>query len=412
MTTRAFCGRTVSEQRTPFPTDAHGQVLHDLAVAVGRARKVEQVIQTAAAEIQVAFGVRIAGLYLRDLTSGILTAGPHEEFSPIYAATIKPGESSLIEEAIGSKKVIIRPVEAIKHPAIRAGLDGEGFRIVACVPLLSKAEILGVALIARRSDVPFSPLELHTLRAIGSIIGVAIENAKLYEELVYHRDQLRALAAAVRQTREVEARRIARDLHDIAGQLLAAIHFKLEELAEALPPQAQEHLEAVRGQLHQAEEHLRRLSHELRSPILDDLGLKPALDSLGQGLAARAGLQITVEGSLARRLPREIETAIYRSVQEALTNVAKHARASRVWIELEQGPQQIRCTLRDDGIGFEVGAALAKGGRQGIGLLSIQERVGEVGGRATITSAPGQGTELRLTIPLQDDEVVRDPDHS
>ena len=402
----------MSEQHSPPPTDAHGQVLHDLAVAVGRAHKVEEVIQTAAAEIRLAFGVRIAGLYLRDLSSGILTAGPHEEFSPIYAATIKPNESLIIDESITSKKVSIWPVEAIKHPAIRAGLDGEGFRIVACVPLLSKAEPLGVALIARRSDVPFSPLELHTLRAIGSIIGVAIENAKLYEDLVSHRDQLRALAAAVQQTREVEARRIARDLHDIAGQLLAAIHFKLEELAEALPLQAQEHLEAVRGQLHQAEEHLRRLSHELRSPILDDLGLKPALDSLGQGVATRTGLHITVEGSLGPRPSREIETVIYRGVQEGLTNVAKHARASRVWIELERQPQQIRCTVRDDGIGFEVRAALAKWGRRGIGLLSIQERVAEVGGRATITSAPGQGTELRLTIPLQDEDVVPEPDHS
>ena len=402
----------MSEQHSPPPTDAHGQVLHDLAVAVGRAHKVEEVIQTAAAEIRLAFGVRIAGLYLRDLSSGILTAGPHEEFSPIYAATIKPNESLIIDESITSKKVSIWPVEAIKHPAIRAGLDGEGFRIVACVPLLSKAEPLGVALIARRSDVPFSPLELHTLRAIGSIIGVAIENAKLYEDLVSHRDQLRALAAAVQQTREVEARRIARDLHDIAGQLLAAIHFKLEELAEALPLQAQEHLEAVRGQLHQAEEHLRRLSHELRSPILDDLGLKPALDSLGQGVATRTGLHITVEGSLGPRPSREIETVIYRGVQEGLTNVAKHARASRVWIELERQPQQIRCTVHDDGIGFEVRAALAKWGRRGIGLLSIQERVAEVGGRATITSAPGQGTELRLTIPLQDEDVVPEPDHS
>jgi signal transduction histidine kinase len=119
-----------------------------------------------------------------------------------------------------------------------------------------------------------------------------------------------------------------------------------------------------------------------------------------------------VEGSLGRRFSREIETVIYRSAQEALTNVAKHARATRVWIELEQGPQQICCTVRDDGIGFDVRPTLATRGRRGIGLLSIQERVAEVGGRAAITSAPGQGTELRLTIPLQDDDVVPDPDHS
>src|SRR3989304_3329098 len=196
----------MSEQHSPPPTDAHGQVLHDLAVAVGRAHKVEEVIQTAAAEIRLAFGVRIAGLYLRDLSSGILTAGPHEEFSPIYAATIKPNESLIIDESITSKKVSIWPVEAIKHPAIRAGLDGEGFRIVACVPLLSKAEPLGGALIA-----PALP--------------------------------------------------------DSAGHPLARIHFKLEELAEALPLQAQEHLEAVRGQLHQAEGHLRRPSPDTPPPI-------------------------------------------------------------------------------------------------------------------------------------------------
>jgi signal transduction histidine kinase len=186
----------------------------------------------------------------------------------------------------------------------------------------------------------------------------------------------------------------------------------LEELAEALPLEAQEHLEAVRVQLHQAEGHLRRLSHELRSPILDDLGLKPALDSLGQGVAARTGLHIAVGGSLRRRLSREIETVIYRSVQEALTNVAKHARATRVWIDLERQSHQVGCTVRDDGIGFDVRATLSKPGRRGIGLLSIQERVAEVGGKAAITSAPGQGTELRLTIPWQNGSVVPSPDHA
>jgi len=406
----------MSELHSPSPIDAHGQVLYDLAVAVGHAHRVEEVIQTAAAQIRLAFGMQIAGLYLRDPLTGILTADPYEDLWPIFAAdlpTIRSGELPMIEEAITSKKVTTWPVEAIGHPGVRAGLKAEGFRLVACVPLLSKAEILGMALMARRTDVPFSQLEVHTLGAAGSIIGVAIENATLYEEMVSQRDQLRFLAAAVQQAREVEARRIARDLHDTAGQLLAAIHFKLEELAEALPLQAQEHLEAVRGQLNQAEEHLRRLSHELRSPILDDLGLKPALDSLGQGIAARTGLHITVKGSLGRRLPREIETVIYRCVQEALINVSKHAKATRVWIEVEQQPRHIRCTVRDDGIGFDVRATLARRRDRGIGLLSIQERLEEVGATLEITATSGQGTELCFTIPSPDNDVVPDPpDHS
>lgn len=121
---------------------------------------------------------------------------------------------------------------------------------------------------------------------------------------------------------------------------------------------------------------------------------------------------MTVEGSVGGRLSREIETVIYRSVQEALTNVAKHARATRVWIALERQPQQIRCTVRDDGVGFDVRATLAKRGRGGIGLLSIQERVAEVGGKTAITSALGQGTALRLMIPWQNDSGVPNSDHS
>jgi signal transduction histidine kinase len=411
----AFCGPIMSGPYTPSPIDAHGQVLHDLAVAVGHAHKVEEVIQTSAAVIRLAFEARLAGLYLRDLSSGILTADPYEELSPIFAAglpTIRPGESLLIEEAVTSKKVSIWPVEALGHPAIRAGLEAEGFRMVACVPLLSKAETLGVGLIARPNDVPFLPIELHTLSAIGSIIGVAIENARLYEELVVCRDELRFLATGMLQTREVEAKRIARNLHDVGGQLLAAVHFKLEELAEVLPPQARGHLEAVRGQLLQAEEQLRTLSHELRTPILDDLGIRPALDFLAQGMAARTGLHTTVGGSLKARLSPSIETVIYRSVQEALANVAKHASGTRVWIELEQQPQQIRCTVRDDGIGFDVRATFAARGGLGIGLLSIRERLEEMGGTLEITSAPEQGTTLCMTIPLEDDDVVPDPDHS
>ena len=150
----------------------------------------------------------------------------------------------------------------------------------------------------------------------------------------------------------------------------------------------------------------------LRPAVLDDLGLKPALDSLGQGVAARTGLHIAVEGTLGRRLSREIETVIYRSVQEALTNVAKHARATRVWIDFERHPQQIRCTVRDDGIGFDVRATLTMRGRRGLGLLSIQERVAEVEGNAAITSAPGQGTALCLTIPWQNEKVLPGPDQA
>lgn len=194
---------------------------------------------------------------------------------------------------------------------------------------------------------------------------------------------------------------MARNLHDIAGQLLTAVHLRLEEVADMVPAAAQEHLHAARDQLHQAEEQLRQLSHELRSPVLDDLGLEPALNFLVQGFAARTGLQAKMEGSIGERPPPDIETVLYRAVQEALTNVAKHARATRVSIELQREPQVIRCIVKDDGIGFDPRAGTPRPGAVGIGLLTIRERLAELGGTLEITSAPREGTKLHMRVPLR-----------
>lgn len=388
------------------------QVLYNVAVALGRVHEVQEVIWMAAAQVELGLGIEIVGLYLHDPSSGILTVNPYEGPSPIFTAelpNVRPGEAPLIEEAIAAKAAAAWPVEAFVNPAIRAGLEAEGFRVVAIIPLLSKDQVLGVALMGRRTSVPLYPWELETLEAIGTVLGVQVENATLIQELMSQRDQLRALAAGILEAREVEGRRIARNLHDIAGQLIASVRLTLEELADALLPSTQERLEAVRGQLDQVEQQLRRLSHELRPPILDDLGLEPALDFLAQGVAARTGLHITVEGSTGGRLPNQIETALYRSVQEALTNVAKHARGTRVWIELERQPEQIRCTVRDDGIGFDVPAILAQRGERGIGLLGIGERLADIRGTLELTSAPGQGTELSITVPVESNDVLPDP---
>lgn len=377
--------------------------LYKVAISTGHAHRVEDVIRAAAAEVSRDLGIEIAGLYLRDPTTGFLTVDPYTELSPIFAAglpSVKSGDVPVFDRAISSRKVVAWPVEAIENPVIGANIEAQGFKSIAVVPLLSKAEILGVAILGRRTDARLTTEELELLEGIGNIIGVAIENAKLIEELTEQQEQLRALTAGIQQTREVEARRIARNLHDIAGHLLTAVHLRLEEVAEMLPPPAQEHLQVARDQLCQAEEQLRQLSHELRSPILDDLGLEPALNFLTQGFAARADLKITVEGTIGERLPPEVETVLYRSIQEALSNVAKHARATRVWITLQRVPEEMHCTVKDDGIGFDPRAFSPRPVAGGIGLLSIRERLAELGGTLEITSAPRQGTELHMRVPL------------
>ena len=201
---------------------------------------------------------------------------------------------------------------------------------------------------------------------------------------------------------EDEAKRIAHALHDEAGSLLASVHIALEDLARDLPPGKRRGLRKARELLDQIEKELRQLSHELRPTVLDDLGLLPALDFLSKGVAKRTGLSIAVEGSSAGRLPPAIETTLYRNVQEALNNVVRHAEARRVTVRVARKGRGVRCAVADDGVGFDPSNGSPKGRPRGIGLIGLRERLGSLNGTLRITSAPGRGTEILMSIPLEE----------
>jgi signal transduction histidine kinase len=200
---------------------------------------------------------------------------------------------------------------------------------------------------------------------------------------------------------EDEAKRIAHSIHDEAGQFLACVHIALEEVARELPPQSRKHLEEIRQLLNQVEGQLRRLSHELRPTILDDLGLLPALEFLSEGVSKRSGVPIAVEGERGGRLAPAVETAIYRAVQEALNNASKHAQASGVTVRVKRNDRSVVCSVRDDGVGFDASAMLARKGNRGLGLLGIRERVAVLAGTVQINSHPGKGTEIIITVPIE-----------
>jgi PAS domain S-box-containing protein len=210
-------------------------------------------------------------------------------------------------------------------------------------------------------------------------------------------DDLRKLSRAVEQ----QAKRIAQTLHDEAGQLVTAAHLALADVGRDLSPPLRERLVEARGHLDQIEDQLRRLAHELRPRILDDLGLVPALKFLAEGVEKRRRISIAVIADLQKRLPPMVETTLYFLVQEALTNVTKHARASRVTIALEQEPRTLRCIVKDDGIGFDACAVVARLGEHGLGLTGICDRIEALGGTFQINSAPGLGTELVIKLSLE-----------
>jgi len=241
----------------------------------------------------------------------------------------------------------------------------------------------------------------HLTRAVKAAENVLLECLSPYEMAYRGVREANTALRGLNDLLEEQTRRISHELHDEAGQLLASVHMALDALGREVPPTAAARIEPIKGLLDGIEEQLRRLSHELRPTILDDLGLEPALEYLAERVSARNGVPITVESMLDKRLPARIETVLYRVVQEALNNIYKHARASAVKIGVRSEEGVIACAIRDDGVGFDVSRIMGRGGAEGIGLIGIRERLARVGGTLEITSTPGGGTELQVTIPRE-----------
>ena len=200
---------------------------------------------------------------------------------------------------------------------------------------------------------------------------------------------------------EGQAKRIAYALHDEAAQIVATMHLALADAASRPPDEVPKAIHKARLLLDQMGDRLRSLSHELRPPILDDLGLVPALEFLADGVSKRWGLAVTVEASTGHTLPPMVETTLYRITQEALTNVGKHANATRAEVRLLHAPHRITCSVRDDGIGLDTRRPTPR--KRGLGLLEIEERVAALGGvlRVEPNHAFDRGTDLTVEIPLE-----------
>ena len=231
------------------------------------------------------------------------------------------------------------------------------------------------------------------------------ERTKAQEALRHSAEQLRALSRRIIDTQESERRRVARELHDEVGQALTAIKIRLQTQQgpkhthgwqAGKRPLHDESLRIVDNALAQ----MRRLALGLRPSILDDLGLMPALRWLANESMEHHGLKVSVRGRIDRLDPG-IETVCFRIAQEAMTNVVRHARATRVTIELLHWPEVLELHIEDDGQGFEVDDQLSRASHgHSLGLLGMRERATLAGGRLEITSTPGHGCTVLLSCPL------------
>jgi signal transduction histidine kinase len=183
------------------------------------------------------------------------------------------------------------------------------------------------------------------------------------------------------------------------------VHLAPAEVARELAEPQQAQVAQIKELLNQVEKHLRRYSHELRPTILDDLGWMPAIRFLAEGISKRADLPIHIDATVSGRLPVAIETALYRIVQEALTNAVKHAKAKNLWIRAWREKLALCCSIRDDGRGFDPSQVHAATHRKGLGLIAMQERVSAIGGTLRIESRPAHGAQLFIRVPLGDEHA-------
>lgn len=219
---------------------------------------------------------------------------------------------------------------------------------------------------------------------------------------VSQRFRLRAFGLSALRAAEEERRRIARELHDDTAQRLAAIQLRLRLLVdEHSGPEREELLAEVREELRQAGEAVRRIARGLRPPALEDAGVVTALRSHVRARAEDGGPAIEFEAQpVDELLDAEGKLVLYRVVQEALSNVVRHASASRVRIHIEMDSDHVTALVQDDGRGFEVGRTQSGEG-EGLGLVGMRERASLVGGRVRVDSEPGLGTRVRLEIPVE-----------
>ena len=276
-------------------------------------------------------------------------------------------------------------------------VDHEAMRLIGAstglwVPLLVRGRAIGVLAAHDKlgADVRFTDTDLRLAETFAARAALAVD---LSERIA--RDSLRRVV----EGQELERRRLARELHDETGQALTSILLGLKALEErSKDPASRAATEELRELVVSTLQDVRRLAVELRPSALDDFGLVAALERLAESFAEQTGISVDFQAALAgERLPEEVETALYRIVQESLTNVVKHAQARRVSILLARKDGAVKAVVEDDGQGFDP----AEQTDEGYGLMGMRERLALLGGRLEVESGHDGGTTIAAEVPVQ-----------
>lgn len=276
------------------------------------------------------------------------------------------------------------------------------------VPARARGAVLGVVGVGWDPSRALARSERDLLEALAGLVGIAIDNATLLDDLQRKEDSMQALVRKTLTAQEEERRRIARELHDETSQVLSALLMNISMLESHAPPDAdgKARVEAVKNLAEEAARNLDAMLFDLRPALLDELGLIPALRWYLAQIADAWGVEIVFEGGKTGRLPDHVEVTAFRIVQEAVGNVVRHASAKTATVHVAPGDDGwLVVSVTDDGIGFDP-RSVAGRARTGesVGLMGMRERAEIIGGTLTIESSPGMGATIVARLPVNDTE--------
>jgi signal transduction histidine kinase len=387
------------------------RVLHEIDQDILAARSPEAIAQAALHHVRRLVPCLGGAVMMFDFEAGeaiALVAEVNGELK-MQTGTHLPLETSegakdLTESLQQGEIHVVEDILALPQPPpVLQALQAWGLRSLLNVPLVAEDEPIGFLSLGAGSPGPFAPEHVDIAREVAGPLAIAIQQTRLFGQVRVGRERLRRLAQQIISAQEKERRRLSRALHDEAGQALTALKISLELIQADLPVEF--------GPLHRrmgdaaaltdaTMEQIRLLAQDLHPPALDAVGLGPTLQGFCRDFAERTRLSIDYLGLELPMLPEAVNICLYRFLQEALTNVAKHACASQVCVALRCDAEAVSLSVEDDGRGFDQQAGLSVSGwPMGIGLLGMQERLESLGGQLEIESRPGQGTRLVAYLP-------------
>jgi signal transduction histidine kinase/ABC-type uncharacterized transport system substrate-binding protein len=386
------------------------QFLHSVDQAILEVREIQSTAQSVLYQVRELFGCHRASVIIFDF---------QREEASILALDTTKGTSlktgtkyELIDYDIESLKGgHVQVVPDLKtHPKITKVdrlLLADGFCSYFRIPMIVSGELIGTISLASTEPREYDNESIRVGKEVADTLAIAIQNAQLWKKIKNHEMELQRMSAKIMEAQEAERKRISLELHDEMGQALTAISINLSMMqrkVEQRPEQGlSRRLEETLEYVENLAEQIHDLSLDLRPPMLDDLGLVPTLRWYVTVFSRRLNAQVTFNADECLHIPPVIAIVLYRLTQEALTNIAKHASAKQVRVELRCSFRDVRLVIEDDGRGFAFAEAMALDGPQiGVGLMGMRERIDFLGGELHISTTPGSGTIISALLPLKE----------